>query len=66
MKVTYLVKEKRTAKGMTQKELSKYSGVSKSMISAIELEERNPTVITLCQLALALKVTPLDLFKYSS
>jgi transcriptional regulator with XRE-family HTH domain len=49
---------------MTQKQLSKYSGVSESMICAIETEQRNPTVIILCQLAMALHVDVKELFEY--
>lgn len=47
---------------MTQKHLSKLSGISTSMISAIELGERHPTVPVLDALARALqevKVTDL-------
>ena len=41
---------------MTQKHLSKLSGISTSMISAIELGERHPTVPVLDALARALQV----------
>lgn len=41
---------------MTQNQLAKMSGVSKSMISAIENEQRHPTIPIIYQLARALKV----------
>ncbi|MDP4181855.1 MAG: helix-turn-helix transcriptional regulator [Bacillota bacterium] len=46
----------RKSKGLTQKQLSRFSGVSKSMISAIECEERNPSVPVLYSLSVVLKV----------
>lgn len=61
--ITYTLKDKRKLKGMTQKQLSIYSGVSKSMISAIENESRNPTVFVLCQLARGLGVDIKELYK---
>jgi transcriptional regulator with XRE-family HTH domain len=47
---------------MTQKHLSKLSGISTSMISAIELGERHPTVPVLDALARALQVKVTDLY----
>lgn len=52
----------RTEKRMTQKHLSKLSGISTSMISAIELGERHPTVPVLDALARALQVKVTDLY----
>ncbi|WP_346355316.1 helix-turn-helix transcriptional regulator [Azotosporobacter soli] len=54
----------RKQKGLTQDGLARRSGVSKSMISAIENEERHPTVPILCGLARALQVRPQDLYEY--
>lgn len=48
---------------MTQKHLSKLSGISTSMISAIELGERHPTTVpVLDALARALQVKVTDLY----
>jgi len=47
---------------MTQKYLGMKSRVSKSLISAIENGERNPTIPTLYRISVALKVSILDLF----
>ena len=56
-----IAKEKATHR-MTQKHLSKLSGISTSMISAIELGERHPTVPVLDALARALQVKVTDLY----
>jgi len=48
---------------MTQSNLAKFSGVSKSMISAIERQERHPTIPILYNLSQALKVELTELFK---
>lgn len=64
MNVNYNLKKIRKSRHMTQKQLARFSGISKSMISAIENEERNPTVPVICAVARALKVTPEELFEY--
>ena len=51
----------RQARGMTQEEVEARSGFSQQYISGLERGRRNPTVITLLELALALEATPLDL-----
>lgn len=48
---------------MTQGNLAKISGVSKSMISAIERQERHPTIPIMFNLAQALRVEMTELFK---
>lgn len=48
---------------MKQSELAKFSGISKSMISAIERQERNPTIPILYNLAKALQVDITELFQ---
>ncbi len=58
------IKEKRIEKGLTQKELSKLSGVSESYIGDLERNEKEPTISILCKLAKALEAKVEDLYKY--
>ena len=58
------IKEIRTEKGLTQKELSKLSGISKSYIGDLERNEKIPSIITICKLAKALEVDIKELFTY--
>lgn len=58
------IKEIRTKKGLTQKELSKLSGVSESYIGDLERNEKIPSIITICKLANALEVDIKELFEY--
>ncbi len=57
--------ELRTKRGLTYRELSKLSKVSFSQIEKIESGfAKNPGIITLCKLALALEVTLDELVQY--
>jgi transcriptional regulator with XRE-family HTH domain len=47
----------RKARGYSLQELSERSGVSRSMLSKIEREEKNPTVNIACQIAEGLNLT---------
>ena len=51
----------RQAQGLTQERVSEISGFSQQYISGLERGQRNPTVVTLFELAQALQVSPLDL-----
>jgi transcriptional regulator with XRE-family HTH domain len=51
----------RQAKGLTQEDVSARSGFSQQYLSGLERGIRNPTVITLYELARALGVSHLDL-----
>lgn len=53
----------RKAKGFTQEEIAQRSGFSQWYISGLETGRRNPTVITLYELASALEVAVTDLLK---
>lgn len=53
----------RKQKGMSLDELAKRSGVSKSMLSQIEQDKTNPTVITAWKIALALDVSIQELME---
>jgi transcriptional regulator with XRE-family HTH domain len=57
-----LLKFVRYRQNMTQEELSRKSGVSRSYISKIERGEREPTISVICKLANALGVKPEDLY----
>ena len=59
----YKVKETRIQKGLTQEQLARLSGISASMICAIENNYRNPTVLVLHELAKAMKVHVNDLYE---
>ncbi len=53
----------RGRKGLTQEQFAEISGFSQQYISGLENGKRNPTVITLLELATALGVKPADLLK---
>ena len=51
----------RLTNGLTQEQLAEKSGHTQQYISGLERGTRNPTVVSLFELAQALKVTPVDL-----
>ena len=53
----------RQEKGLTQEQVEARSGFSQQYLSGLENGRRNPTVITLYELAEALGVTPIELLK---
>jgi transcriptional regulator with XRE-family HTH domain len=53
----------RQKKGLTQEQLAEVSGFSQQYISGLEQGRRNPTVVTLYELACALGVSHLDLLR---
>ena len=53
----------RQQKGLTQEQLSERSGFSQQYLSGLERGERNPTIVTLYELAQTLGVSHLDLVK---
>jgi transcriptional regulator with XRE-family HTH domain len=57
------VKRIREKKGLTQERLAEISGFSQQYISGIEQGRRNPTVITLYELAASLGVSHLELVR---
>jgi transcriptional regulator with XRE-family HTH domain len=59
------VKRIRQEKGLTQEQLAETSGFSQQYISGLEQGRRNPTVVTLYELAIALGVSYLDLLQPS-
>ena len=58
-------KKIRLLKGLTQEEFSDLSGFSQQYISGLESGRRNPTVVTVHELASALGVSHLDLLRPS-
>lgn len=53
----------RTAAGITQEALAERSGLSQYYISGLEQGKRNPTIVVVHEIALALGVTHLDLLR---
>ena len=53
----------RRERGLSQEELSFRSGFGRAYLSGLETGKRNPTVVTLWELATALDATPIDLLK---
>jgi transcriptional regulator with XRE-family HTH domain len=53
----------RNAKGLTQEALAERSGFSQQYLSGLERGRRNPTIVTLYELAQALEVDHLDLLR---
>ena len=51
------VKSARIAAGMTQEELAERSGFSQQYISGVECGRRNPTIVTIYEIAQALGVS---------
>jgi transcriptional regulator with XRE-family HTH domain len=57
------VKRIRLEKGLTQEQFSEISGFSQQYVSGLETGRRNPTVVTLYELAKALGVSHMDLLQ---
>ncbi len=51
----------RREKGMTQEQVAELSGLSQQYLSGLERGQRNPTIITLYELAQALGVSHVEL-----
>jgi transcriptional regulator with XRE-family HTH domain len=59
------VRRIRVRKGLTQEQFADLSGFSQQYLSGLETGRRNPTIVTIHELAVALGVTYLDLLKPS-
>ena len=57
------VKRLRQRKGLTQEQFAEVSGFSQQYISSLERGHRNPTVVTLYELASSLGVSHMDLVR---
>lgn len=53
----------RQEKGLTQEQVEERSGFSQQYLSGLERGYRNPTVVTLYELAQALETTPVEFLK---
>lgn len=63
MKVIILLKEIRKEMNISLEELSKLSGISKSHLSYIERQEKEPTLTILIKIAKALNIDIKDLYE---
>lgn len=59
------VRRYRDAAGMTQAALAAAMEVDRAYVSGLELGQRNPTVVTLWHVALALRIKPYQLLEES-
>lgn len=57
------LKRIRQEKGLTQEQLAETSGFSQQYISGLEQGRRNPTIVTLYELAAALGVSHVELVR---
>ena len=57
------VRRIRLKKGLTQEQFADLSGFSQQYVSSLENGKRNPTIITLFEIASALGVTHLELLR---
>jgi len=53
----------RKEKGLTQERLSELCGLSQQYLSGLERGRRNPTIVTIFEIAQALEVSHMDLVK---
>jgi transcriptional regulator with XRE-family HTH domain len=53
----------RKERGLTQEQLAERSGLSQQYLSGLEQGRRNPTIVTIHELAVALGVSHLDLLR---
>lgn len=53
----------RRARGLTQEELAVLTGLSQQYLSDLERGKRNPTIVTIYEISLALDVSHMDLVK---
>jgi transcriptional regulator with XRE-family HTH domain len=57
------VKRLRIKRGLTQEQLAEKSGFTQQYLSDLEKGKRNPTIVSIYELALALDATHLDLVR---
>jgi len=63
---TILIKQIRQSKGLTTRQLSEMSGISKSQITRIENNQQTPTIDTLYRIAEALRTSVDSTYEYRS
>lgn len=57
------VKAARLKLGLSQEQLAEQSGFSQQYLSGLERGHRNPTIVSLFEIAQALRTTPIDLLR---
>ena len=57
------VRQTRKLRGLTQEQFAVKSGFSQQYLSSLENGKRNPSIITLYEIAVALSVEPADLLR---
>jgi transcriptional regulator with XRE-family HTH domain len=57
------VRRMRQKRGLTQEQFAEISGVSQQYLSGLEKGKRNPTIVTVFELATALGVSHIDLLR---
>lgn len=57
------VRRTRKLRGLTQEQFAEKSGFSQQYLSSLENGKRNPSVITLYEISVALEVQPSDLLR---
>lgn len=57
------VRRNRTRKGLTQEQFAEKSGFSQQYLSDLERGRRNPTIVTIYELAAALGISHVELVK---
>ena len=62
MNIGKLLKDYRNQRGLSQKKLSKHTGISQSFISSIESNKQSPTITTLERICEVLGVTIAEFF----
>ena len=63
MKVIILLKDIRKSKGLSLRQLEEMTGISKSHLNNIELNDKEPTISVLVKIARALEVDIKELYK---
>lgn len=63
MRVYILLRDVRKSKEISLEQLSTMTGISKSHLSYIEREEKEPTISMMVRIAMALKVDIKELYK---
>jgi transcriptional regulator with XRE-family HTH domain len=61
--VGWNVKRVRQERGLTQEQLAELSGFSQQYISGLEQGRRNPTIVSLYELAMALDISHMELVR---
>ena len=62
--INYHIKQYRLAMGISQRQLARLSGVGQATISRMERQQGDVSLISICQIAKALKVPVYKLFDY--